>query len=143
MNEYLKEFLKWFTKDVNHLIADNIVIGGTFALLLHGLNYRDATDLDLIIYNPSIKQKNGLKQLTDTSTVNAYGNEVRSYKIEHRSYILNFVICVDPMPESLLTVHTEAFGHMKVQSIREVLKFKRRYGRDKDFEDIQRIKDQL
>lgn len=139
----LDDYLKWFAKDINHIMADNIVIGGTVAILLHGLRYRRANDLDLIMYNPSKKQLSALTKLTDTSTVDAYGNEVRSYKIECRSLVLNFIICTDEMPPDLLEIKTVAFGHIKVQRIRTILKYKRAYGRPRDFEDITLIKDQL
>ena len=57
----------------------NVVIGGTCAILMHGLDIgRDPEDLDVIIYKPTDRQKKVLNVLKPLSQVKYYCKDLRT-----------------------------------------------------------------
>ena len=90
--------------------GNNLVLGGSYALLLNGINiYRKPEDVDIIIYAPTSKQEELLDSLQDFNTLDNdtdYPTSVIKLKTTYLNlkYTLDILIVDDlPMPKHLLT----------------------------------------
>lgn len=142
----------------------NIIIGGSAALHLHGLNFRDLLDLDIIIYKPSPAQQlilEGIKAFDTISNYRTQKEERRVIKLqkdrnptgEKRDYqVLDIIIEKDKeIPSGLLTVKINGIT-FPVQSIDKVIEAKASYRfhsddvnlsnyvREKDLKDLLDLK---
>jgi hypothetical protein len=148
LTDYLIEFID--------LIPTPSVIGGVWALKLHGLIVRDTQDLDIIIYNPQEVFIDKLKKLLEDgaaeegSIFNPKGNNRhRSYKITRNGLTIDFLLEFDKLhPLTLLTLPKildlgyvgYVLSDLSVQSIAEVIAAKKLYHRDKDLKDFEDFK---
>tara|TARA_R110000772_G_C13310332_1_gene440569 strand:- start:6670 stop:7140 length:471 start_codon:yes stop_codon:yes gene_type:complete len=130
----------------NHILSKlnnskNLVIGGTHALYLHGINLgKDPDDLDIIIYKPTKEQLEILAILREVSegdcADSSHGN--RSLKLKKNGKCLDILLeDKASMPEGLLQYVNET-GTItgNVQSVQGVIDAKASYGRSKDHLDM-------
>lgn len=128
----------------------NLVLGGTHAMILHGLEVpREPNDVDIIIYKPTLAQLNLLKMLKDVVVEGSTNGVPDNPKVAKRSYklvsnkcsmhVLDILLEFDKVPEGLLTYKHKSIK-IKVQSIRNILYAKANYGRSKDFKDFNLLK---
>lgn len=121
-----------------------MVIGGLWALRLHGLKTRKPNDLDIIVYQPSdeffeeLQKKRGM--IPGSIPVDQDGNNWRSYKLQESGLTIDFIMeWKKEMPANLLLVNYRNF-FWRVQSVDEVIKAKIDYGREKDLKDLEDFK---
>lgn len=116
-----------------------MVIGGSTALKLHGLNFsREVSDLDIIIYSPTVEQTIYLSELgkLHMKEGSIYLNR-KVIKVEHKSFLrkvykMDIIIENKPTPKNLLFV--DIFNHkVKVQSISNIVEAKSSYVKFLDF----------
>ena len=137
--DLLENHLSHF-KELIDLICceDNHVLGGSLALKLHGLNFREAQDLDIVIYNPTEKQLQIFETLKPFERKNKdefYTQ--RSYKYLKSGLAINFLLEFDTdMPLNLLT-HSSGW---RINSIKEIINAKKNYCRTKDLLDLLDLK---
>ena len=146
MNKFLDKALSVFAPEIKALKAGetagerNVIIGGSVALMLHGLQIgREPGDLDLVIYTPTDRQ---MIVLSDSRTFkNAEeSGEYGGYKCAKEGRVLNVLIEVNkPVPSGLLGGMFTGYSHL-IQSIDNVMAAKTRYARPKDFYDLQQLK---
>ena len=108
--------------------SDNIVLGGSAALVLHGIALPEQpADVDFIIYTPTKEQKQMLKLLSLLCKPN-YNSEYcrRSYKMEVEGKLVDFLIEDKEMPRDLL-VHVYYGTFIRVNSIGNIFNAKRGY----------------
>jgi len=124
--------------------SKNVRLGGSLILKLHGLNFsRSIGDLDIVITNPTEKQKDYLKALRffDCENDGAYLNET-NYKFKKNGYILNILV-VDPyalpIPSTFYSHNNKYYG---IVSINEIIDAKKRYKRTKDISDFLLLKNE-
>lgn len=122
------------------------VIGGSWALRLHGLNIeREPGDVDIILYSPTSQQisilRDNAKDLY-TSEEEFLDNDVRrSYKFAKGGFLLNVLIEPDtPEPPNLLNVTFNETRYL-VQSITNIVAAKGSYTFIKDGKLHSRMKD--
>lgn len=150
---------------LDQLSDSNIVIGGSQALKIHGLEIgRDSQDLDIIIYEPTAKQYETLKAFdvfSDRTSLSNMDYEVdensprRSFKFRLNGREIDILIEHTPCPKEVLYYMMEVSAMhslmIKVQSINKVIAAKRsyrlrrdeglgQYSRTKDFLDFQNLK---
>ena len=120
--------------------ASNLVIGGTHALHLHGLNLERAPDdLDIIIYKPTKEQRHILSLLRSVSEGDCLGSAgKRSLKLKKNGYCLDILLeDYASLPKGLLEyVSDDGRVKGKVQSVQGVIDAKASYGRSKDHLDM-------
>ena len=161
-------FLATFSSAIDHLIEagpkdTNVVIGGTCALIAHGLNVgREPNDLDVIIYRPSTEQLRyldsirlfSLKHSTGTGADLTGDLHLRSLKFKKNGLILNILFERDKAKPSFLLRFWDAGASYKIQDIASVIEAKNsyilqphttgltgeRYARVKDLFDFQQLK---
>lgn len=138
-SENLKKILDNFSEMFENICLEkNCVIGGSMALQMHGLNFRDSNDLDIIIYSPSERQLlifNHLKPFEIKTKTTSYFQ--RSFKYKKNGYYINFVLEEDlKLPENLL-IHQSGW---MVNSIKNIVKAKYEYSRTKDLFDLINLK---
>jgi hypothetical protein len=124
--------IRKFEKFIGEINADNILIGGTSALTLHGLNLsRPVEDLDIVIYSPTESQKEQLANLKWLS-IEEDGYPTDNLKISKGHKIINILLEKDEkMPTNLLS-----YKGIPIQSISGVIEAKRSYSaRPKDMAD--------
>ena len=148
----------------------NVVLGGSRALLLHGLNItRPVEDLDVIIYKPSLEQKKLLQHLQFFDIVkNRPAHLVAGYtdnmerilrviKLKKNNSIIDIISEETDMPEDLLYYKHDDIMY-PIQNIQKVIDAKNSYrfqaagelplqavgkavyGRMKDVEDLMDLK---
>lgn len=150
----MKNWKQAIEKCKEHLIAlgtSNMVIGGSHALLLHGLDIgRDTDDFDVVIYEPTMDQ---LKYLADKihtgemkESIEESSDNTRSCKVECNGATIDFLIERNTcMPADLLLVHHSGIT-LFVQSVYRVIDAKRSYTnedgmfRQKDVDDCKLLK---
>ena len=129
----------------------NLVIGGTHALLLHGLKVpRDPNDLDIVIYRPTSDQCKLLLALKDVTVGSENGCQdptaeqgvTRSFKLRSKNSLeIDFLLQRRDLPDGLLTYENRPKGiKLRVQSIEGVLAAKASYRRCKDIHDLFQLK---
>jgi hypothetical protein len=111
---------------------------------IHGLNFsRSVGDLDIIVTNPTEKQKDYLKALKFFDIVDdiGYVNET-NIKLKKNGYFLNILI-VEPHNEPITPMfYCYKDKYYGVVSIAEVINAKKRYSRSKDIKDFILLKNE-
>ena len=137
-NSVVEGFLNSFGKE-------NLVLGGTSALVLHGLELgRLIDDIDFIVFKPTQNQLQLLSLFSpfDTNTYNKY--DKRSFKYDIQGYHINIIVSNTAMPLNLLK-----YGEYFINAISNVIDAKASYlkgtanglyGRLKDFMDCENLK---
>ena len=112
---------------------DNIVIGGSLALHMHGLKLgREVADIDVIIYKPTKEQLEVLELLKNFDMVEGrpYGEEVKCIKLKRTSYgdefTMDILVETVQAPSDLLFADIRGVRY-RIQSIDEVIKAKSSY----------------
>lgn len=142
IKNYLREFEDilevWRLKD------HNMVIGGVWALKLHGLVTRPPEDLDIIVYQPAhefidfIQVEKGMHE--GSIPQDRQGNNWRSYKLTRHGLTINFIMEFEKeKPDYLLTYYFRA-RLWEVQTIDIVIEAKKSYNREKDLKDFEDFK---
>lgn len=133
-----------------HLVVlnegNNLVLGGSNALMLHGLNLeRSPEDVDIIMYNPTPKQLDYIESIKHLNTLDEksdYG-VTNVLKLRARrgltTYTLDILTVFELLPEHLLVYEKENVK-IKVQDIATVIEAKGNYGRLKDVKDLLALK---
>jgi len=148
----VQNLLKKFTTLISQLTypKNNIVIGGSVALFLHGIEMGDRMidDLDIIIYNPIGNQKRQLELLQAVSVpTHKYTKERKVLKMRVDLLTLNFISEKEDIPKDVFMKY-EGF---LVQSVKNVINAKKGYKfkpaksehfyiRDKDIKDLNHFK---
>lgn len=148
IEESLQSYLKIFWPLLLRLMDTNLVIGGSFALMIHGLKMRsNPEDLDIILYFPTEYQKKYLEAMRffDQTPEGKEYKDVdnrRSYKFYKDGKQLNLV-CWSPKEKEdnlpLLSFYYEGCN-IKVQSIGTVIEAKKFYSREKDLQHFLDLK---
>ena len=163
-------FLATFSSAIDHLIEagpqdTTVVIGGTCALIAHGLNVgQEPNDLDVIIYRPSTEQLRYLDSIRLFSLKPSTGTGadltgdsnfgLRSLKFKKNGLILNILLERDKAKPAFLLRFWEAGASYKIQDVASVIEAKNsyvlqpnttgltgeRYARVKDLFDFQQLK---
>jgi len=145
----LKNLIITFSSLIQQLNENNIVLGGSVALFLHGINMgnKKIDDLDIIIYNPTQNQEKQLKLLhTFNDNENMKYSSKKIYKFQAKGLVLNIILEKSDTPKSLLN-----WDGFKIQSIQNVINAKNsyiittksgnEYLRKKDIEDLMNYKE--
>jgi hypothetical protein len=155
----LKKTLSVFAETIKILNGDNLVLGGSNALELHGLEIgREANDVDLIIYRPTTEQTAFLdmsRQISGQKTKldpDDYPVRVTKFiKTLDKKYSLDVIVSSEEMPRDLLS-YDFLEGRLKIQSIHNIVKAKSGYLHkvdnrgscwyisEKDSKDLQQLK---
>lgn len=116
---------------------DNIVIGGTVALKLHGLHIgREVDDLDVIIFSPSFEQEKVLEMLDELSSTKYYGPTKRTLRLKSGEFELNIIKATGQKPTNLLR-----FGNFEINNVDEVFAAKSTYTSLRSGTKVCRVKD--
>lgn len=140
----LKEYLQVFypiIDDLNKDNTNNIKLGGTLVLKLHGLNFsRKIGDLDIVVYNATQKQRDYIKALSNFRVDSNYGSQV-NIKIKKHDLFLNILLADIPITHE--NVYYEwGSKRYEIVSISEIIKAKASYKRVKDMEDLLMLKNE-
>jgi len=129
--------------------ANNVLIGGSLALQLHGLNLdKKPEDIDLVIYKPTPHQEEILDLISlivpNPTSRDKYTR--RSYKINLGSITLDILVEKHVnIPENLLYYKYQDSIFIKIQSIEKVMEARRSYNeltlRKKDVVSSQKLKE--
>jgi len=145
LNNYLNVF-QIIISDLTELSPStkNVRLGGSLILKLHGLKFsRSIGDLDLIITNPTEKQKDYLKALRffNCEDDGHYVNET-NYKFKKNGFVLNILI-VDPYTLPITPMfYCYENKYYGVVSVDEIIDAKKRYKRTKDISDFLLLKNE-
>lgn len=139
IEESLHRYLKTFWPLIHRIMDTNTMIGGTFALWLHGLRMAShPDDLDLIIYYTTEDQKKVLRSISFfDQTPDKYKNteENRSFKFYKDGKVLNIVCAVPEDTDDKIRLGLYYEGDfIKVQNIESVIHAKKKYARAKDLQ---------
>lgn len=141
LREFDEVFREWKTEDMP------MVIGGIWALKLHGVEVRDSLDLDIIVYNPTsdftvyLQSLPGIElgrgsHLEDPHT----GENWRSWKLTKNKLTVDFITeWEENEPEGLLSFEFKD-RVWKVQGVSTVIEKKKIYNREKDKKDFEDLK---
>ena len=126
----LEKILSKFQSVLKIIFDTNIVIGGSAALKLHGLEIgREISDVDIIIYKPTPSQRLFLRLVEQKSPTELDGYERRVYKFTKtllKKYSIDVIVSHEDLPENLLSC--ELLSHtVKIQSIENIVKAKASY----------------
>ena len=117
----------------------NVVVGGSVALMAHGLSLYEPQDVDLIVYQPTERQLQLLARdfeeaCAKVQAVPYSGHKV--YKTKSMGVGVDVILeWENQQPETMLYVH--GFGwSFPVQPIGVILDAKQRYARIKDYVQI-------
>jgi len=110
---------------------NNLVIGGTTALMFHGLICRSPSDLDIIIYKPTERQKNIITALLDFDSVCNYVTDIRdrrAFKFNKEGYVVDILLEKESHPnmDDLLLKSIDS-NYYRIQSVQEIVKAKSKY----------------
>lgn len=140
-----------FLHSLNAGLGGNVILGGSAALQLHGLNLsRRVDDLDIIIYKPTEEQMKVLELMEpfNLSLFPIYSefekSERRVRKFEIRGVKLDIILEKEiEKPQNLLLFHIHTCFTIPIQSIENVIAAKNSYTlkehtyrRSKDMEDL-------
>lgn len=142
----LRQYFKTFKKELLEWSeTEHFVIGGVFALRLHGLNVRDTNDLDIICYKPTqafvdflVKENttdNGSQPATELD-----GEKWRSWKISRGGMTIDFILEYDEEPSVKLLTYKWKGIDWPVQDISTIIEAKKSYNRPKDLADLKNFK---
>lgn len=132
----VKKSIYAFHKELTILYGDNMILGGSNALMLHGLILgREASDLDIIIYQPNEQQYRFLSSyiLKDDEVGPEKYRRVFKFKTKEgsRYYKMDVIVVYEPTPPDLLYINI--FDHpIKIQSIQNIINAKASYIIHKD-----------
>lgn len=125
--------------------TDNLVLGGSYAMLLHGIHLkRIPEDVDIIIYNATTEQLDTIKLLGDFNQLSdgpdfdpGYDQTVFKFKAKKNSkpYTLDILLENSPVPNNLLW-YVNGKIKVRIQDITKIVEAKAGYKRSKDFEDL-------
>ena len=124
--------------------SDNLVLGGTSALELQGIELgRTSEDIYIIIYNPTKEQDMLIDALSIFDRIPRSGGfecyETTVMKFKKGEYYMDLHIVSDEDTPKTLYDKT-AIGLFRIQTVANVIKAKAAYGRDKDKEDLGNMK---
>jgi hypothetical protein len=144
IKDYLREFDDIFQrwKDSDMIM----VIGGIWALKLHGLIVRDSEDLDIIVYNPEhafidfLQEESGLR--AGSIPVDHTGENWRSWKVKRNKFTIDFIMEWNESPAQRLLGFQNRGVFWQVQGISTVIEKKKMYDREKDLKDFDDFKEQ-
>lgn len=129
-----------FSNEITKIGTENIAIGGSFALMLHGLEIgHEPEDLDLIIFKPTDEQyefiANKCESNANYQTVD--GGQARSWKLKRKGMTLNIIFAFDvDVPENPLFY---VFGKMyRVNPIADIIKAKLQYTEGHEKQNLRR-----
>ncbi|MFT6125731.1 MAG: hypothetical protein ACJAVA_000172 [Flavobacteriaceae bacterium] len=143
--EKIEKTLEVFKNTLNTLnTEENLVLGGSTALRLHGINTkRIPEDLDIILFSPTMKQFNFLKSIEDFSDFTQDKGYEQVYKFrkvkDNITFTLDVLIEHSAVPQNLLLLKRGKLL-IKVQDIDNTIVAKSSYGRDKDLKDMLDLK---
>jgi hypothetical protein len=144
LDNYLNTFQVILDDLLDTSSKNNVRLGGSLILKLHGLNFsRSVGDLDIIVTNPTEKQKDYLKALKFFNIVDdiGYVNET-NIKLKKNGYFLNILV-VEPHNESITPMfYCYKDKYYGVVSIAEIINAKKRYSRSKDIKDFILLKNE-
>lgn len=113
--QHIHKYLDVFSNELLILATaagekSNLVIGGSLALQLHGLNLGNwhPEDLDIIIFEPTDDQRDKVEVLMKAACATDYlgepfdKQEIRSWKIEKNGWTMNVIYAFEPKPSDLL-----------------------------------------
>lgn len=130
----LKKTLSAFLGTIETIYGDNLVLGGSHALKLHGLEFhREPSDVDLIIYRPTVTQAKFLElvqrnngQKGDFLKNPDYRVRVTKFKSPNGRYSLDIIISEEETPKNLLSLNLLDID-FKIQSVENIVKAKASY----------------
>ena len=129
--------------DLSPTLETNVRLGGSMILKTHGLNFsRPTGDLDVIVTNPSQKQKDYLRALRFFNIEDDYFNNDTNYKFKKDNYILNILVVENYNEKITPTYYMFEGRHYGIVSIDEIIAAKKRYGRSKDVHDFLMLKNE-
>lgn len=141
MENSLDHYLDEFWPEIKDFYGNNIVIGGSHALQLHGLSLgREPDDLDVIIYRPRSHQLNYLstrgagfeahRNYPEKDDINIVKDpsDIRSYKRKANGLTLNVLLDDRPVPTDVLLYDYDRRNiHLKINNIRTIIEAKSNY----------------
>ncbi len=129
-----KHLIKIATEKITPFVdGNNVIIGGTVALVLQGINIgREIDDIDIIIYRPTKKQRKTLAIYEELSKTAYYGSDKRTMKIQVGDVDVNIIKELVSPPDDLLYVRVPNGNFFPVQRVDNVIKAKSSYLRDSD-----------
>jgi hypothetical protein len=141
LNEYLEAFSEIIYNLQKESKYENVKIGGSLLLKVHGLNFRKSDDIDVIIYKPNDKQKERLKILKEFRITNHPSDYFDSdnFKIEKNDLIMN-IMSVDEEPSEYSLKYKFKNRYFNVVGIDEIIAAKKSYSRKKDLTDFINLK---
>ena len=148
----LDKYLDVFSPLIDDLITKNSIleensnvrIGGSLILKLYGLNFsRQCEDLDIIINNPSKKQKEYLEkiELEKVPISEKYEYTENNYKFTKSGLILNILV-TNVFTNDTRIRYKFNNNYYKLNTIDEIIRAKISYGRPKDRSDLQLLKNE-
>lgn len=154
MKNLLKELKQLGEKVDLDKVADhdhnpyNIVLGGSSALLLMGLNTAPSEDIDLVIYQPTEKQIEYLETISPLGVDNSMSYKRRVYSFTIAGVKVDFLLSQRDKPSNLPTISLEGIK-MELNSVDEIVRAKTSYkiqthegysSRSKDVQQLQYLK---
>jgi hypothetical protein len=135
----VSSYLQYLDRDTK-----NIVIGGSSALVLHGLFVKqEPEDLDIIVFRPTKTQKEHIKVLQKTFGTEDIGSDNlrRSYKIRVNDKLtVDFILAHDiDIPENMVSVNVDGYNYY-INSVCNIIEAIACYKRPKDFEKAWTLK---
>lgn len=126
--------------------GNNLVLGGSCSMVLHGLVTKDLPgDVDIIIYKPTKEQDRVLDSLRDFNTMDNgegyFSNTVYKFKKTNNGVTrtLDVLIQEEPLPNNLLW-YINGKVRIRIQDIYTIIAAKAGYGRTKDYKDLLNLK---
>lgn len=141
----IEETLEVFRKTLDTLNKEeNLVLGGSTALKLHGLNIKkNPEDLDVILFSPTMEQFNFLKNIEDFSEFDQNDGYEQVYKfkkiVDNQTFTLDILIEHTAVPQNLLLLKRGSML-IKIQDIDITIEAKSSYRREKDLKDLLDLK---
>lgn len=131
-----------FSKTLERLNLDNnLVLGGSNALMLHGIQTKKTPeDVDIVIYQATDRQLDFLETLQEFSTLGSSG-KVFKFKISRNNedYTLDILLEDGPLPSNLL-YYIKGNIKVRIQDVFAIIKAKADYKRNKDLIDLLDLK---
>lgn len=109
---------------------NNVIIGGSAALVLHGLDIgRELMDVDIIIYKPTAEQDTLLNLLMNFDYIKAEHSPRRAMKLKKDGFFIDIIMernSDQPMPTDFLLIEISGIAY-KIQSVKKVVEAKCSY----------------
>ncbi len=145
LNSHLRKFSLLIDDLKSKSVSNNVRLGGSLVLKLHGLNFsRRSDDLDVIITNPTKEQKEYLSAL---KFFDVYNDEDRypdqtNFKFKKDGMYLNILVVDNYKDQPFYLQYMFDDKYYSVVGINEVIKAKKQYKRKKDIEDFLLLKNE-